>query len=181
MYGMVHQALRDMALQHIAPTEWDTLLDRAGLSQALFIGVEYYSDDRTMALISAVAAHLNMTLDDALHEFGRVWIDFAGASDYGRILRMAGDDLVSFLESLDRMHASIRSNMPKAEMPTFELIEADAQQMKLQYRSKRTGLAPFVTGILLAVAERFGETVSISCSLEAGGAVFTIRRHDQDG
>lgn len=180
MYGMIHQALQDMATEHMTETEWTTLLRNAGHTQPLFIGMEYYSDDITMALIHLLADHLGLSMDEALQEFGRVWIDFAGASAYGRILRMAGDDLLSFLESLDRMHASIRSNMPLAEMPSFELIDADAQQMVLRYRSTRTGLAPLVQGILLATSARFGETVAVTYEPETRGALFTIRRVPTD-
>ncbi|MGL4413151.1 heme NO-binding domain-containing protein [Roseinatronobacter monicus] len=176
MYGMIHQALRDMAIQHMGDAGWAALLQDAGLKQPLFIGMDYYSDETTMTLICLIAERLNMPLDTALHEFGGVWIDFAGASEYGRILQMAGDDFVTFLESLDRMHASIRSNMPKAEMPSFELIAADTEQMQLRYRSTRNGLAPFVQGILQAVAIRFQESVIISFHLEDGGAFFIIKR-----
>ena len=181
MYGMIHQALHDMAIEHMSEAEWTALLHNAGHTQPLFIGMEYYSDDITMALIQLLAKHLELPMEDALREFGRVWIDFAGASAYGRILRMAGDDFLAFLESLDRMHASIRSNMPRAEMPSFELIDANPLAMKLRYQSTRTGLAPMVQGILLAAASGFGETVTITYQPESGGALFTIRRAETDG
>ena len=176
MYGMIHQALRDMALRHMEEDDWNLLLRESGFTQPLFIGMEYYSDATTMALIRLVADRLDMPLNDALHEFGTVWIDFAGASAYGRILRMAGNDFVSFLQNLDRMHASIRSNMPRAEMPSFELLDADEDKMLLRYVSTRVGLSPLVHGILLAVAERFGERVAITWVPEDQGAMFTITR-----
>ena len=176
MYGMIHQALRDMAIRQIGEPEWAALVQGTGHSQPLFIGMEYYSDETTMALIDLLAARLEMPLDALLREFGRGWVSFAGASEYGRILRMAGSDLVTFLESLDRMHASIRSNMPKAEMPSFELVEVRGPTLVLRYRSRRVGLEPFVQGILMAVTQRFGETASVSYSREDGGALFVIRR-----
>lgn len=176
MYGMIHQALRDMAVRQMGDGEWNDLLRSNGLTQPLFIGMEYYSDDTTMDMIHLLADRLDRPLEDVLHEFGRVWIDFAGASEYGRILSMAGDDFISFLESLDRMHASIRSNMPRAEMPSFEVLETDETTTQLRYRSTRTGLEPFVQGILLAVAERFGECVAVEYTPEDGGTLFTIIR-----
>jgi len=176
MYGMIHQALRDMALQHMDEAGWQSMLQQAGLTKQIFIGMEYYSDETTMSLIHLIAARLDMPLDDALQQFGQVWIDFAGASAYGRILQMAGDDFVSFLENLDRMHASIRSNMPLAEMPSFELLSVGSEELCVKYRSRREGLAPFVKGILAAVAARFNETVTISYASENGGAMFFIRR-----
>lgn len=176
MYGMIHQALRDMAVRRIGDAEWSALLRDAGYTQPLFIGVEYYSDETTMSLVHLLAAHLDQPLDLVLEDFGRVWINFAGASEYGRILRMAGDDLVSFFSSLDRMHASIRSSMPRAEMPSFELVAADDVMLQLRYRSKRKGLEPFVRGLLLAITERFGESATISYVCEDNGALFIIRR-----
>ncbi len=181
MYGMIHQALRIMVLQHVEEAEWETLLRTSDHTEPLFIGMEYYSDATTMELIHLVSAHLRMPLDDTLRQLGCVWIDFAGASEYGRILRMAGDDFVSFLESLDRMHASIRSNMPKAEMPSFELISADDAELQVRYRSTRTGLAPMVQGILLATAERFDERVEVTYLPEDGGALFCIQRKSLNG
>ncbi|MBK5926894.1 heme NO-binding domain-containing protein [Rhodobaculum claviforme] len=176
MYGMIHQALRGMAVRRIGDPAWTAVLREAGFTQPLFIGMEYYADDTTMALVRLLAARLGMSCDELLHEFGRVWIDFAGASGYGRVLRMAGDDLVTFLDCLDRMHSSIHSNMPLAQMPSFELIAADPATIELSYRSGRQGLEPFVRGILLSVAERFGETVTIDHVPQDGGARFFIRR-----
>jgi len=180
MYGMIHQALRDMALQHMDEADWQTMLQQGGLAKPVFIGMEYYPDETTMSLIHLIGARLDLPLDDALQKFGQVWIDFAGASAYGRILQMAGDDFVSFLENLDRMHASIRSNMPLAEMPSFELLSAGSEELRVKYRSRRQGLAPFVHGILIAVAARFNETVTISYTPENGGAMFFIKRSAPD-
>lgn len=176
MYGMIHQALRIMALQHVQEAEWEALLRASDHAEPLFIGMEYYTDETTMELIHLVAGHLRMPMEDTLRQLGSVWIDFAGASEYGRILRMAGDDFVSFLESLDRMHASIRSNMPKAEMPSFELISVEDEELQVRYRSTRNGLAPMVQGILLATAERFDESVEVTYLPEDGGALFFIQR-----
>lgn len=181
MYGMIHQALRDMALQHMDEADWQAMLQQGGLAKPMFIGMEYYPDTTTMSLIHLIAARLDLPLDEVLEQFGQVWIDFAGASAYGRILQMAGDDFVSFLENLDRMHASIRSNMPLAEMPSFELISVASNELNVKYRSRREGLAPFVQGILVAVAARFNETVRISYTPETGGAMFLIKRSVSDG
>ncbi len=180
MYGMIHQALRDMALREITEAEWSDLLRRGGHARPVCIGLEYYSDETTMALMDLVARRLDLPVEEFLQAFGRLWIDFAGASAYGRILDMAGDDFVSFLQSLDRMHSSIRSNMPRADMPSFEVVAADARAIRLRYRSSREGLAPFVQGILAAAAERFDEKVTIRHAPEDGAVRFDILRAGPD-
>ncbi|MGY6632779.1 MAG: heme NO-binding domain-containing protein [Alkalilacustris sp.] len=181
MYGMIHQALREMAMEAIGESEWERLLKTAGFNHTLFIGMEYYSDQASMALMELVADRMGTSLDDFLRAFGRGWIDFAGASAYGRALRMTGDDFVTFLENLDRMHSSIRSNMPRADMPSFELMQAGAQRIVLCYRSSRSGLEPFVEGILTAAAERFGEQVTMTYRRQPDGVHFDIRRGPPHG
>lgn len=176
MYGMIHQAAREMALAHLGESEWLELLQKNGLSGQHFIGVDYYSDEQTMSLVTLIAARLDFTMEDALYQFGRFWIAFAGASAYGRVLSMAGSDLESFLDNLDRMHASIKSNMPLAKMPSFQVLASDRGSLRVLYASERTGLAPFVAGILAAVADRFGESVGLTWSHRDDGIVFEILR-----
>lgn len=176
MYGMIHQAAREMALAQLDEQEWLDLLQKNGLSGQHFIGVDYYSDEQTMSLVTLIAARLDMTMEDALYQFGRFWIAFAGASAYGRVLSMAGGDLESFLDNLDRMHASIKSNMPLAKMPSFQVLGSDRRSLRVLYVSERSGLAPFVAGILGAVAERLGESVDMAWSDSPDGIVFEIRR-----
>ncbi len=173
---MIHQAARDMALAHMSQEAWEALLARNAISSQHFIGVDYYADAETMALVRLISDELGLPINEALYQFGRYWIAFAGASAYGRVLSMAGDDLEAFVENLDRMHASIKSNMPKAQMPSFQVIDSQPGLLTVLYKSDRDGLAPFVQGILGAVAERFGETVTISYHETADGVAFELRR-----
>jgi hypothetical protein len=176
MYGMIHQAARDLALARLGAEEWERLVAEGGLSGRHFIGVEYYADAETMRLVGLIADRLGCDMDATFYQFGRFWVDFAAASAYGRVLSMAGGDLETFIANLDRMHASIKSNMPRASLPGFDVIASDADAILVLYRSERAGLAPFVQGILSAVAERFGEAVEVSFVEQDGGALFTLAR-----
>lgn len=177
MYGMIHQAARDLAVARLGQAEWDALLERNGLSGRHFIGMDYYSDAETMRLVGLIADKLGCDMDATFHAFGRYWVEFAGASVYGRVLNMAGGDLAAFIGNLDRMHASIKSNMPRAALPGFEVLSSDAAEIRVVYRSERRGLAPFVQGILAAVAERFGERVVVTYeTLDADGVLFVLTR-----
>ena len=176
MYGMIHQAARDLAVSKLGPEQWERLVEASGLSDRHFIGVEYYSDEETMRIVSLIADRLGLDMAEAFRQLGGAWVDFAGASTYGRVLQMAGDDLETFLSNLDRMHASIKSNMPQAALPGFEVVSSAGEAIRVLYRSERKGLAPFVQGILASVAERFGETLEVSYVETEGGALFTLAR-----
>lgn len=176
LYGMIHQAAREMAIDRLGRAEWERLAATRGLTDKHFIGFDYYDDAATNALLALIAERLTLTLPEALTAFGRYWIRFVAASSYGRALTLAGNDLESFLGNLDRMHTSIKSNMPLAEMPSFELLSCGPHEIRLLYCSSRRGLADFVTGILDAVAERCGERVVISHSEHGGGVEFVLVR-----
>lgn len=178
MYGMIHQAARDLVLAKLGRAEWEALLARSGLADRHFIGVGRNSDTETLILVGLIAERLDVGLDDALHAFGRFWIDFAEGSAYGHALSMVGGDLETFIRDIDRMHASIESTLPGARPPSFEIRRRGADAIDVRYRSRRPGLSPFLHGILCAVAERFGERVEITYAERPDGALFSIVRTD---
>lgn len=173
---MIHQAARELAVSHIGEAEWEQFCKAHEIFGAQFIGFEYYDDAVTLRLIELVADRLHLERDVALVEFGRTWIRFASKSAFGKVLSLAGNDLETFLDNLDRMHASIKSNMPQAEMPSFQLLEATPDTIRVLYRSSRSGLAPFVAGILSEVALRFGEQVTVTHAPSDLGVEFTLSR-----
>jgi hypothetical protein len=176
MYGMIHQAARDFAVARLGQREWDALLERGGLSERHFIGMEYYPDEETLSLVRLISERLGCGMTETLDALGRCWIAFAGASAYGRALGLAGEELEVFLANLDRMHASIKSSMPRAKMPGFEVVASTPDEIRVLYTSERRGLEPFVRGILAGLAERFGERVRVSHHPAEEGVVFVLAR-----
>lgn len=176
MYGMIHQAVRDFAVSRLGQPEWDSLVERGGLSERHFIGMEYYPDEETLRLVRLTAERLGCGMTETLDALGRSWIAFAGASVYGRALGMAGDDLAGFIGNLDRMHASIKSSMPRAKMPGFEVIASSPDEIRVLYSSDRTGLEAFVRGIFAGLADRFGERIRVSHHPAGEGVVFVLTR-----
>ena len=63
-----------------------------------------------------------MAVEDALRVFGRYWVRFAELSSFGPIMDFTGQDLVTFINNLDRMHRSVVLAMPDARVPSFELL-----------------------------------------------------------
>ncbi len=177
MYGMIQQAARDMVLARYGEEVWQAVLGESGLTSEHFISAQAYDDTITFSLLSAIGTLSDMHQDELLEEFGKFWIEFAEASPYSSVLRMAGDDLVTFLSNLDRMHASIKSTMPQTAVPSFQLLNANDGHIQLVYRSERQGLAPFVRGILHALLKKFGHTGDISTRPTDGAVVFDIVLH----
>ena len=167
MYGMAHRALRQMMLDRLGPSAWAKIERETNTGPADLISLCVYDDSKTIALISASAAHLGMAVEDALRVFGRYWVRYAELSSFGPIMDFTGQDLVTFINNLDRMHRSVVLAMPDARVPSFELLSETRQRLLVRYRSDRTGLETFVIGLLEGVMDRMGETGTVEVAARA--------------
>lgn len=174
MYGMIHQAAREMIHQLHGPDAWAKILRKSGLSDEAFISAQHYSDDMTLQLIRTISQSTGKELETVLEEFGGYWITFSDASSFSGIMRMAGDNLFSFLANLDRLHASIKTTMNKAVTPSFEVVRSTETTIDIMYRSDRTGLVPFVRGLFYGLLAHFGETGTVTHVDHEDGCLFTI-------
>ena len=176
MYGMIHKAAREMALQEFGEAGWTAILASAGLNEEHFISAQTYPDDVTQRLIDAIIAHGDYDPDTLLEAFGRYWVHYAGGSRYAKLMDMAGSDLESFLANLDRMHDGVKASMPEAILPSFELVDVSPHRLKVAYRSTRSSLTLFVKGLLLALMDRFGESGTVTCEQQGDSVLFEILR-----
>ncbi|MEE2690695.1 MAG: heme NO-binding domain-containing protein [Pseudomonadota bacterium] len=173
---MIHKAARDMAIERYGDEGWRAILAKSGLGAEHFISARSYPDETTFRLFAAAADHGRLAFEEFLEAFGRFWIRYAGRSAYASILDRTGADLVSFLGNLDRMHASIRTVIGGALLPTFALVKATESEVEVSYRSSRNGLEPFVAGMLKGLLDRFGETGRVAWRRDGEASLFRIAR-----
>ena len=115
-----------------------------------------------------------MSLEDVLRQFGMYWIGYAKRTSYGSIFRLVGNDIVTFISNLNRMHQSISTSMPQAQMPQFDVVESDDTKISVIYKSDREGLEPFVQGLFEALLEHFNLKGSVEYATETEGVRFQI-------
>ena len=102
------------------------------------------------------------------------------ASPFAGIMRMAGNNLFSFISNLDRLHASIRTTMNKAVTPSSEVVGSTETKIDVMYRSDRPGLAPFVRGLFYGLLAHFGETGTVTHRDLEDGCLFTIELRPEE-
>ena len=176
MYGMVHSAARSMAIDTLGGDAWFKLLQDSNLSRDAFVSNQNYDDDVTFRIVTAIAERLRIGPSELLRQFGVYWIDYAAKSPYGAMFRVGGEDLRTFLHSLNRMHASIHATMPASRMPSFEVLSDTGNRIDLLYVSDREGLNAFVEGLLAGLLDYFGEKGSVVHeATRPDGDVFSIR------
>lgn len=175
MYGMIHRAARTMSIETMGEEAFNALAASAGFDEGDFLSAHVYPDDRTLALVTAIARRADLSVAEALTAFGRFWISYADKSSYGAVMRMNGDTLAEFLGNLDRMHATIQRVMPDTRMPSFEVVYAARDRIDVLYISERTGLEAFVVGLMEGLMARFGQTGSVAHAADPDGVFFTLK------
>jgi hypothetical protein len=75
------------------------------------------------------------------------------------------------------MHGTLQSSMPSAILPEFALVHHDATGLSVRYISDRSGLEPFVAGLLEGLLDRFGIDGDVSWSSGGAPPVFDIAYH----
>lgn len=175
MYGMVHNAARNMAVDVLGNDEWALLLQTYRLSPDHFISNNNYSDALTFQIVDAISERLRMGTSDLLRALGRYWIDYAATSPYGVMFRVGGQDIRSFLRNLNRMHASIHASMPGSRMPSFDVLLETNSRIDVIYTSERIGLEAFVEGLFSGLLHHFGENGEVvHLESRTEGDVFSI-------
>lgn len=180
MYGMIHRALRQMMIDRLGPSAWAKVELETNTGPADLISLCVYGDSKTIALIAASAARLGLPVDEALRDFGRYWVRFAELSSFGPIMDFTGEDLVTFIDNLDRMHRSVVLAMPDARVPSFSLLDETRERLLVRYRSDRTGLEHFVVGLLEGLMDRLNETGTVEIAGRDGQAIDFAIHLDRD-
>jgi hypothetical protein len=175
---MVNRAIQDLVESSLDEETWNRIRERAGMPSITFSNTKTYDDAVTYDLVAAASAELDLDPAEVLYRFGHHWILFTGREGWGPLFEMAGDDLRSFVEGLDAMHARVQASMPACRMPSFSVVETEEGVLRVDYRSDREGLAPMVLGLLSGLAEHFDERWEIEHSESGDGGepdVFTLR------
>ena len=164
-----------MVIEMKGDAVWSQVEQACNIGPVELISVAVYDDALSFSIVGAVATALEMDVTSCMRAFGRYWVRFAERGSYGAIMDFTGQDLRTFISNLDRMHAAVNLAMPEARTPSFKLVSADEQEIRVRYISERVGLEPLVVGLLEGLLLRFGETgVVHQVAGASSGAEFVI-------
>lgn len=155
MYGLVNRAVEDYTIKVYGEGTWRGALRRAGVTAEPFVSLKGYPDELTYSLVGAVCEETGITGADLLEQLGRHWIEFAAKSTYGDLFALSGSTFPDFLRNLDGLHARLGRSLPELKPPSFRCSDVGESQLTLHYYSHRSGLQPFVVGLLKGLGERF--------------------------
>lgn len=161
MYGIIHKAIRGMTISKAGTAAWDNIVRSAGISASDMLTMKPYSDDVTLRLLAIVSAKLEIKPEQCLEMLGHFWITDFTPKDYTAVLPSMGSNPLDFIAGLNTLHEKLASVFVNYTPPKFDVRERRESFMLLAYNSSRTGLTPFVLGILHGLSDRTGYAMDI--------------------
>ncbi|XP_077998742.1 guanylate cyclase soluble subunit beta-2-like [Glandiceps talaboti] len=117
--------------------------------------IEKYADDTAVVRFISNDDDI-IDIPTLLERFGEYFISHVSGLGYEKLLRALGNDLKSFLESLDFLHyVHLKASFTEMNAPSFRCMELEDGTLLLHYYSSREGLEPIVSGMVKAVARTF--------------------------
>ncbi len=163
MYGLVNKAIADMVTTKFGEETWQEIRQSASVEDKTFLSMEGYPDDVTHRLVKAASQVLDLSTGEIMQAFGEFWVQYTASEGYGELMDMSGDNLPEFLHNLDNLHARVGVSFPKLKPPSFASHEGENDnELTLEYRSEREGLAPMVLGLVKGLGNRFDTEVDIA-------------------
>lgn len=171
MYGMIHRAVRQMINDQLGEEAWQALEKKLEIGPPELLTAMVYEDELTFRIVGEASARLNLSVDECLFAFGQYWIKYAESGSLASIMNFTGATLASFIANLDRLHLAVGAAMPGARLPTFTMVENAPGRLLVEYRSERTGMDPFVSGLFHGLMRKFHTSGSVSIFSRTDSAI----------
>lgn len=161
MKGTVITCLREVVINAGGEDVWQHCLSAAGFEQyTVFHLAEDVPDAQAIALIQAVCAKLDLTLEQAGDAFGEHWVNAYAPRLYKQLYGKY-PDARSFFANINEMHARVTKHIVDAKPPRFRLEWPTPSTLVMHYESHR-GLIDVAAGMARAMGRFYGETLLVT-------------------
>ncbi|MEA1956676.1 MAG: heme NO-binding domain-containing protein [Campylobacterota bacterium] len=86
-------------------------------------------------------------------------------------------DLLEFIESVENhIHVEVRKLYPDAELPTFEVVNSNSNELQFNYISKKN-IPQLAKGLILGASKHFNKKLDVDFKhTEDGKILFTVKK-----
>jgi hypothetical protein len=160
MKGLVFVELLSMAEEAFGEEVVDGVIAKANLaSGGAYTSVGNYPCEELMTLVRGFSAHAGLPGSELQRLFGHWMMDSFVRHYPGFFVGREGSlDMLAAIEG--EIHVEVRKLYPDADLPSFDVVRPDANNMQMIYRSPRP-LADFCHGLIEGCVSHFGETAVI--------------------
>ncbi|WP_440990092.1 heme NO-binding domain-containing protein [Haloarchaeobius baliensis] len=168
MHGIVPKSLKDFVVDRYDTETWRAIQEEAGVPGKLYVPVSEYTDEETLALVSAASALSGEDEADLLYEFGRYAVGPL-VETYGVHVdgEWTGLDLLANTETY--IHRALRAKqLSEFTPPKLQSKRLGEDAVVVRYGSDRQ-LCMLAEGIIDGVGEHYDEMYRVdhrTCQLE---------------
>jgi len=161
MKGIVFTEFLEMVEKKFGYKTVDSIIQKSDLpNNGAYTSIGTYKFSEMGALVYNLHKDTNIPIPDLLEVFGAYFFTFL-AENYAHFLDRT-DSLFEFLNSIhNHIHVEVKKLYPDAELPNFETISMNENEMVMKYTSERK-LGNFAKGLMNKSAEHFNENVTIT-------------------
>jgi hypothetical protein len=160
MHGYIFLEVEKFVTTVLGAAAWRKVTAQAGLAERKYLNGLDYPDEEVVALVIAAHQITEMPVPDILQAFGK----FLGA-DLFKAFRPLIDPrwrTLEFLENVEAtIHRVVRQRSAKSKPPALHCTRQSRSEVLIEYSSARR-LCHLAKGIVLGVAEHYGDTVALT-------------------
>lgn len=178
MKGIVFTEFLEMVEEKFDLAAVDQMIETAGLdSGGAYTSVGTYDHEELLTLVGALHKLTGMPVNDLLVIYGKyllpklLTINPELTSQFRSCF-----ELVAAVDEI--IHVEVRKLYPDAELPTFEVLKHNQDEMELVYTSCRP-FADLAKGLIIGCAEYYNENIEVEVESMARSSLLSIRRVSQ--
>lgn len=161
MYGIVNKVISDYIITNHGIETWQAVKTDAAVEIENFVLNEIYPDEVTFSLLESTAKILDLSMRDLSLILGKHWVLGADLVNAKLYMCSGAPDLKTFLQLLPVLHSRVMLVYPKAKAPEFRSTVIADDVLVVDYFSERTGFEDYLEGLLMGLAEYYGERIDI--------------------
>ncbi|CAH8834431.1 unnamed protein product [Trichobilharzia szidati] len=154
MYGLIIVGVQHYVESKYGEELWMKVVEKSHLGLLSFQTQRVYSDHVLKCLFCTLSDEVGESVEQLTYQSGLYFAAFTSDYGYENLLRVQGRDFISFLHNLDNLHEYLRFSYPKIRPPSFSIVKATHNCIRLKYSTKRDGYTHYVRGQLITLAKR---------------------------
>lgn len=158
MKGVIFILLEKVVTEAHGEGVWDALLEKSGASGA-YTSLGSYPDEELLGLVAAASEATGRPQGEILTWFGRKAMPLLRERYPDFFARH--QSTIPFIMTLNEIiHPEVRKLYPGAEAPDFGFRRTGADELELEYRSKKK-MCALAEGLIQGAADVFSERVTV--------------------
>ncbi len=160
MKGIVFTEFLELVEEKFGLAMVDKIIQQSSLaSGGIYTAIGTYDFSEMLSLLTHLSNNTGISIDDLLLAYGEHFFGILANSYPGLINTY--EDPIELLSSIENhIHIEVRKIYPKAELPTFEVLEKTSSKLVMVYKSSRA-MYSFGLGLMNKTFEHYDSSATI--------------------